>query len=405
MNKQISSLSNRELLLRLYHLALKQVKGEVCVNRALTDKCLNIEKIVLLATGKAAPAMALGAWKSFGAKIIRSLVITKNSHCEDLHHQTGMSCMETGHPIPDERSLQAGQAVIQFLCDMPKDATLLVLTSGGTSSLVDALPDGIELADLVRLNQWLIASGLDIKNINQIRQSISLVKAGRLLSYIPVKKVMHLIISDVPDDDLSIIGSGMLVKQNTIIPTIDRALPEWIIAMQATASALLGPEKNHNMNVEHEIVANNAMACDAVVEAAMKLGHQAFIHQQGLTGNVDDCARDITLFLKQIAKPGVHIWGGETTVTLPPCSGRGGRNQHLALLIARELAGCKNITVLVAGTDGTDGVTGDAGAIVDGLTIAKGEFSGMDIDIFLQKANAGEYLEETGDLINTGVTG
>lgn len=405
MNKQYPLLLNRKLLLQLFYVALDEVNGYTSVTRRLSDKYLNSENIVLIATGKAAAAMASGAKKILGDKIIQSLIVTKEGHCENLYNKTGIFCMEAGHPIPDERSLQAGQAIIQLLKDIPENASLLFLTSGGTSALVEALPDGIELSDLVLLNQWLISSGLDIKQMNQIRQSVSLLKAGRLLSYVPVNKITHLIISDVPDNDPSIIGSGMLVRQNIPKEDIQIELPEWIIAMQHAASASIKVEKEIALTIEHEIIATNKLACEAVVKDAREHGHTAYIHEQGLTGDVEDCAKYIALYLKQKAEPGIHIWGGETTIKLPSSPGQGGRNQHLALLIAKEISGYENISVLVAGTDGSDGMTPDAGAIVDGSTEAKGKIYAMDIEVFLNNANAGEYLEETGDLINTGVTG
>lgn len=398
-------LENQKLLFTLFEAALEQVNGESAVARELTEHPIEVEEVYVLATGKAASAMFAGAKKRLGHKIKSALVVSKDAHCEQLV-EDNFTCIEAGHPIPDERSLEAGQRVIEFVKNIPAKALLLVLTSGGTSALVEALPDAVHLSDWVKLNEWLLASGLDIQTMNAIRQSVSLIKGGRLCSYISSKHIKHLIISDVAGDNLAAIGSGMLVTPLTNTEQASVKLPQWIIRMQE-AAGLLTKETHPNNNISHRIIANNMMACKAASEAVKKTNRKnlkTFIHSF-LAGDAEEEAQRIAIFLIKEAEAGVHIWGGETTVVLPSSPGQGGRNQHFALCAAQVLEGNDHITLLAVGTDGTDGVTSDAGAYVDGRTIEAGTMVGMDSQIYIKNANAGAYLEETGNLVNTGSTG
>ncbi|MCW9025205.1 MAG: DUF4147 domain-containing protein [Gammaproteobacteria bacterium] len=395
------------LLLKILEASLADVNGEVIVIRELAKESLSAEHVYVLATGKAAPAMAMGAYQSLGSKIQSALVISKDEHCVHLDEKTGFTCLEAGHPVPDERSLQAGHQVIQFLQQIPEAATLLVLTSGGTSALVEALPDAMTLNDLVKLNEWLLRSGIEIQIMNTIRQSVSLIKGGRLRSYISVAEIRHLIISDVPGDDPSAIGSGMLVEPVTRSAIETTSLPEWLITLQQAVNQSVSEASTKQINnktIEHRVIANNQMACESAAAKARENKLPAFIHKE-ISGNAEQQGKRIAQFLLEEAEEGVHIWGGETTMILPSQPGRGGRNQHLALIAAQVLAGSNNVSLMAVGTDGTDGPTQDAGAIVDGSTIRKGTELGLDSRYYIKNADAGSYLEETGSLINTGITG
>ena len=157
-------------------------------------------------------------------------------------------------------------------------------------------------------------------------------------------------------------------------------------------------------NIIHRIVANLDQAKLAAAKAAKNLGYEVNVHEEFLDQSVEITAKNIVDFMKH-ATSGIHIWGGETVVELPEHPGRGGRNQHLALHMAKEIQGRSDLIILTAGTDGTDGVTDDAGALVDGSTVERGERNGRDIDNDLQQANSNVFLEASGDLITTGPTG
>ena len=171
--------SPRDNLLTLYAAALEAVEGRNCVRNYLQNNDLEDKPVVLLAIGKAAVAMAAGACDVLGERVSGGLVVTKEGHA-DIPLPACLTVLEAAHPVPDERCLKAGQAVIELVSGLPQDCQLLILTSGGASALVEALPDGIGLTELAELNRWLVGSGLSIIEMNRIRQSVSCLKGGKL---------------------------------------------------------------------------------------------------------------------------------------------------------------------------------------------------------------------------------
>lgn len=396
------TLSPRDRLLSMYAAALEAVHGSHCVRAFLQQHPLADKPVVLLAMGKAAVAMAAGASEVLGSRLVDGLVVTKEGHVD----QTLPACLrilEAAHPVPDERSLEAGQAVIALVQQLPADAQLLMLTSGGASALVEALPAGMGLAQLAELNRWLVGSGLDIIEMNRVRQSVSCIKGGKLAAMLQGQPAINLLISDVPGDDPAFIASGPLypAPSDGVMPA---NLPEWVVAMQQQAAAVLPGQGKSAAVVPHHIVASNRHACEAALAAARQHGWPVQYHEEFL--EADAGAAAVSLLNKLETLPaGAHIWGGETTVKLPPQPGRGGRNQHLALVAAQHIAGRSDRWLLAAGTDGTDGPTPDAGALVDGGTRERGEAEGLSLSDCLEKADAGTFLEASADLVHTGPTG
>ncbi|MDH3947787.1 MAG: DUF4147 domain-containing protein [Gammaproteobacteria bacterium] len=393
--------SVRDKLLTLYAAALEAVEGRNCVRNYLQKHDLTDKPVVLLAMGKAAAAMAAGACEVLGERVIDGLVVTKEGHA-DMPLPECLTVLEAAHPVPDEHSLKAGQTVIELVSQLPQDSQLLVLTSGGASALVEALPDGIGLSELARLNRWLLGSGLSILAMNRIRQSVSCLKGGKLAGLLKGQAAMNLLISDVPGDDPAFIASGPFYTATEAEIEVNE-LSDWVMAMQQQAAAVSSPAVLEQA-VPHHIVASNRLACEAALACARQHGWPAVYHPELLEADVEEVAVSLLNALDELP-PGVHIWGGETTVRLPPEPGRGGRNQHLALVAARQLAGRDDRWLLAAGTDGTDGPTVDAGALVDGGTIQRGEAEGLDATECLARADAGSFLEASGDLLYTGPTG
>lgn len=393
--------SVRDKLLTLYAAALDAVEGRNCVRNYLRNHDLAEAPVVLLAMGKAAAAMAAGACDVLGEHVIHGLVVTKEGHA-NIPLPACLRVLEAAHPVPDERSLEAGQAVIELVSQLSRDSQLLVLTSGGASALVEALPKGIGLTDLARLNRWLLGSGLSILEMNRIRQSISCLKGGKLAGFLKGQAATNLLISDVPGDDPAFISSGpFYTATETEIEVTE--LPDWVVSMQQQAAAETSPTAPEQV-VPHIIVASNQLACEAALVCAQQNGWPAIYHSELLEADAEEVAVSLANALDELP-PGAHIWGGETTVRLPPEPGRGGRNQHLALVAAQQLAGRNDRCLLAAGTDGTDGPTADAGALVDGGTIERGETEGLDAADCLARADAGSFLEASGDLLHTGPTG
>ena len=391
----------QQVLLEVYQAALDVVHGRRCVRESLKTYPLN-GPVYIMAFGKAACAMAQGAHDVLGARIAAALIVTKRGSAESL----SWPVLEAGHPLPDEHSLAAGQALLDFAARIPLGASVLVLLSGGASALVELLPHGATLGDLHALNEWLLASGLDIVAMNRMRKRLSLIKGGRLAKLLSPRPVLCLAISDVPGDDPRVIGSGPLAADNTLLATRDTTgLPPVVAEALRYGLPALSAEDACFRNVQFKIIARLDDAKRAAAEAARQLGYRVTLHPEFIDGDALAAGTRLAQALLAVPAGEIQVWGGETTLVLPPQPGRGGRNQSLALSAARVLAGKKNVWFLSIGTDGSDGPTPDAGALVDGGTITRGEIDGQNASQALAAAGAGTFLEASGDLIQTGPTG
>lgn len=388
----------REQILNIYRAGLAAVEGRAVVREALRPYAPGSGPVWLVAIGKAAAAMAAGAQEILGPSLAQGLVITKHGHGDPA---LPFELIEAGHPKPDADSLRAGERLLQFLTQVPEEASLLFLISGGASALVEALPEGMGLEALQRATDWLLGSGLAIDDMNRVRKALSRIKGGRLARQLQGRRTLNLMISDVPGDDMATIGSGLLVPSPA--GPLPSGLPDWLLHFMRGVPPAPAADDPAFAMVESRVLANNHRALAAMAEQARAEGLKVILHESMLEGSVASACEVIHEAMQQ--HPGLHLWGGETTVELPPSPGRGGRNQHLALLLARAIHGTDGL-VLCAGTDGTDGPTGDAGAMVDGHTTERGE---LHYDGGVAKAlhgfDAGSFLEASGDLITTGPTG
>lgn len=342
---------------------LRAVDGYHATKRALRDQTHAPDQII--AIGKAAGSMASAALDHFGP--CPALVVTKDGHGTDLPAPARL--LETAHPVPDQRSLAAGRALRDVVTGMAQGTRLLVLVSGGASALAEDLVDGYTLDDLSRLNRALLSEGLDITAMNRERRKISRIKGGGLLYAFTGAAVEVLAISDVPGDDLAVIGSGL-----------------------GAAPA------SHDFTFAARIIASNTVARAAAETAARRAGLTIIANEDTLHDRLEHLAQKIGARLRNMSS-GVLILGGEPTVTLPANPGEGGRNQALALSLAREIAGLDGFDVIVGGTDGSDGPTLAAGGIIDGSTWAPGG------EEALARADSGPFLRARGALLETGATG
>jgi len=382
--------------------AIAAVDGREATRRALARRPIE-GPIWLCAIGKAAASMALGATEICGDACLGGLVVTKPGHANPTALAArGIACLFGGHPLPDRASLDAGARLIAALDDIPSQATPLFLISGGASSLVEAPIQDIDLPELRRINAWLLASGLPIGQINRVRKCISRIKGGGLLSRIGDRPLRALAISDVPDNDPGVIGSGLLSPEPDLEShVLELPLPDWLNDQVHRGLAERG--QSPAPGPEIELIADIATAMQAAAERASQLGLSVRLHPPPIQGDAAEQGRAFARILIG-SEPGLHIWGGETTVALPDAPGRGGRNQHLALAAAIALAGHPDCLLLSAGTDGTDGPTEDAGALVDGWTLERAALEGFDAESALIAANSGPLLEASGDLVRTGPT-
>jgi len=387
----------RNDLLNIYQAALDRVAGDRAVMNWLMQHDPAPKPQAVVSIGKAAAAMMRGAQTALGQRLAAGLVLTRHGHGDSRLDKYGQILQfESAHPIPDASSLEAGHLLLEFIARQPAQYSLLFLLSGGASSLVEVLPPGCELADLQFLNQWLLASGLDIRTMNLVRSRCSRIKAGQLRHFLDERQARVLLISDVPGDDPAFVGSGLL---HAFPPArLPQELPSALNRLMSE------PAEYRGRDIPHHLVATNSDARHAAANAAQKLGYSVTIDYPFFDHDAEQVGRAFARQL-QNARPGVHILGGESTVRLPSSSGRGGRNQHLALAAAGAIRGRKDLLILAAGTDGTDGQSEDAGAVVDGGTWDRAREAGFDPIRNLQQADSGSLLEATGDLIHTGPTG
>lgn len=398
----MSSLARaRRDLLQIFQAGVARVSGRFAVSAGLR---MPPGEVSLVAIGKAAGSMAEGALDSLGDRIVDGLVISKPGHLDEAQMRSrGLRCLQGGHPLPDRLSLQAGDELVNFINGLPAQRQLLFLISGGASGLVEQLREGVDLAALQRINQWLLGSGLPIGAINRVRKSLSRIKGGGLIPILAGRPARVLLISDVPGDDPAVIGSGLLVAEADPLQTLqDLALPEWLRQLLPAAPR---PELPAGDGIALSIVASLSDARQAAADKARELGYQVQVHTAAIVGDVSVVGRRLGYELID-SWPGLYIWGGEPTLRLPQNPGRGGRNQHLALCVAEQIAGNHAVCFLSAGTDGGDGPGKDAGALVDGGTISRGSRAGgLDPQRCLAGADSGRFLEASGDLVHTGPTG
>ena len=403
MNSGNAAMDPRQLLLDGLRAALDAVGGRESVRRRLADERVFTPRFAF-AVGKAAAAMTAGAFDALGEHLERALVVTKHGHAGGvLDAGWPVEVVESSHPVPDESCLAAGRALVDFVDAIPAGADVLALVSGGASALAEVLPDGFAASDLVRVNEYLLAEGHPIGAINRVRKRISRIKGGRLAQRVAPRRTLGLAISDVPGDDPKVIGSGLLVAHSRDDIAIDDLdLPEWLVEMGRRAPPL--PGAGTTDCVRTEIVARPADARTAAAAVYRAAGIDVIEHRGLLQGDALEVGRRIGREIVP-GKPRVHVWASETTVTLPYDPGRGGRCQSLALAAALEIREREGVYVLAAGTDGTDGPGEDAGALVDGYTVARGIAAGLDPELGLRGADAGTFLEASGDLVHTGPTG
>ena len=374
----MTSGGRRQLLLELLQAGLEAVDGRRCVREALAAKppSPRAAPVWAAAVGKAACCMALGAADALGDSLERVLIIAPSGpRSPEIESRPGVEIHESAHPVPDERSLAAGQRLLDWVDDLPATAVPLFLISGGASSLVEVLEPGVSLEELEQLSASWLAEGIAIGELNARRARISRIKGGRLAAHLGGRAARALFISDVPDDDPAVIGSG-----------------------------LLGPEGGSADHIERQVVASVDQAIEGVARAAAQRGLTVACVRERFEG---DATRLSARFAHEllVGNTQVRVWGGESTVRLPPNPGRGGRNQHLALAAARFLPEYPELLLLAAGTDGTDGPTEAAGGLVDADTCARVALAGLDADDCLARADSGTALAAAGALVRTGPTG
>lgn len=396
---------HRERLVEMYNAALLAVDGRRVVAEYFNKKQI-VNDIYPIALGKAAVSMAQGVIDKLNPLIRRGFIVGPEGGCrlEDSRFEI----YSGNHPLPGENSIVAGRELLHFITSLPDDALVLFLVSGGASSMLECLPDVLSLSQLREINRWLLGSGLPISDINAIRRRISAIKGGKLHYWLAGRQSVCLLMSDVQNDDPAIIGSGLLFGSQDMSPmNLPHTMPDTLQQLCRLAELQTTPGVEPVINLRWDIIANNALALQAAKSHAHKLGYTSHVHDEYLTGEAQLLGKALASYIK--AHPGiVHIWGGETTVTLPKNPGVGGRCQVMALAAAGELAGSSPAYLLACGTDGRDGPSTNAGALVDHATVSRLKTkadSVIDLHYCLARADTGNCLELAGDVLPAWDTG
>ena len=375
--------------------------------------------IYVLAAGKAAASMSRGVEKVLGDKITNGHVVTKYGHGMNLNYLT---LTEAGHPIPDAEGVKGTQKIVNIARKATEDDLVICLISGGASALMTDFPEGVTLDDLKRTNELLTKCGANITEINTVRKHLSKIKGGQLARILFPATTVCLILSDVVGDRLDVIASGPTVGDSssfadalTIIDkySLQNRLPSSVLhyLLEGADGSIADTPKLDNpvfQNVHNYIIGSNGIALESSAKKAVELGFETHTVTDSIQEDVTETANFI---LKTIDnqkptgnKPVCLLFGGEPTVKVSG-KGLGGRNQHLALYLATKICCKKNITILCAGTDGTDGPTDAAGAVVDYETATKAVEKGIDPNHYLTNCDSYRFFQQVGGHIITGNTG
>lgn len=369
----------------------------------------------MFGAGKAAAALGGAASEVLRGETLSGRIIVKRGHGAPV---PGVVIEEAAHPVPDADSAAATGRLVTDLRRLPEKARVLFLLTGGASALLAAPAPGIRLEDKARTNELLLGSGADIHEMNTVRKHLSAVKGGQLMPLLAGRRGAVLVISDVVGDDLTSIGSGPLTPDPTTFRQalqildrygLTRQVPRPVYARLQAGAAGQIPETPHEVGAgpPHHILASNRSSVDAAARRAAELGYRAEIFGRDLTGEVRVTARKFAGRLSELAAEGTPtalVGGGELTLRVTG-DGRGGRSQDFALTAAAELDGIPGAALLAAGTDGTDGPTNAAGAMVDGETWRRARRLGLDPQDALRRNDSWTLFDGTGDLLVTGPTG
>jgi len=369
------------------------------------------DRITVLGLGKATEAMSLALLDVLAPHPSRGLLIPKGAFDSPA---SGFTILPGGHPVPTEASVRAGNAAFDLASSLTERDLLICLISGGGSALTTSPQHGLDLADLQTLTKLLLACGARVDEINTLRRHLDRVKGGGIAKSANGARIASLILSDVVGNPLEAIASGPTAADPTtktdalaILKKYDLLEKVPAAILQVLENAPETPKPNDPLfeRVQNVLVGSNSLAAQAGLEMAKSLGFHTHFLGDTWQGEARDVAKELCDYFKHdYERPFCLIAGGETTVTLHG-NGRGGRNQELALAAAIEMDGTQNAMLITFATDGEDGPTDAAGAVVGGESYQRGQRLGMDAQAFLSRNDAYSYFEPLGDLIQCGPTG
>ena len=379
------------------------------------------ENIYVIGAGKASAAMAEALEGLLGERISGGCINVKDGYTAPTRI---VQIHEAGHPVPDERSVEGTQQIAAIARSAGARDLVFCLLSGGGSALMTLPVEGITLEDMGQLTNQLLRSGATINEINAVRKHLSQIKGGRLSQHAAPAQVISLILSDVIGDPLDVIASGPTSPDSTTFEQALAVLRKHDLLQQVPA-AIVGHlqhgiegsipetpkagdevfERTHNA-----VIASNERAAQAALDTSRELGMNGLLLSTYVDGEAREVgrvfgaiAREMATSGRPVPRPGCVVAGGETTVTVRG-NGLGGRNQELALAAAPSIDGLHNVAVIGLGTDGTDGPTDAAGAIVTGQTLSRAAKNQRSLQAALMDNDAYRFFAALGDLIITGPT-
>lgn len=373
-------------------------------------------RTLVVGFGKAAAQMAAVFDRVWDAPL-EGLVVTPYGHAVPCGR---IAVVEAAHPIPDEAGLKAAQSLFALLRGLSAEDLVVALASGGGSALLPAPLEGMSLADEVRVNAALLASGAPIAAMNLIRKQLSAIKGGRLALAAHPAKVVTLVLSDVPGDDPALVASGPTVAGKggraealAAAQAYGMDLPEAAMRiLRGEAAEPPRPEDPRLRGHEVHVIASAGISLAAAEREARRFGLETAILSEALEGEAREAggfhaalALEIAQRGRPFSKPRLLLSGGETSVTLRRKGGKGGRNTEFLLALALKIQGVAGIHAFAADTDGRDGSEGNAGAFADGTSADRMRAAGLDPAARLAENDAWSAFHAVGDLFATGPTG
>jgi glycerate 2-kinase len=397
----------QEFLLSVFHAAVKEAQPKLCLPYFFPARPKG--KIVVIGAGKASAAMAAVAEDHYASEI-GGLVITRFGYAVECGK---IEIIEAGHPIPDIYGYNATLKMLKVLAGLSKNDLVLCLLSGGGSSLLTFPAEGLSLEDKQHINEILIRSGATINEINIIRKHLSQVKGGRLAQVCMPAELVTLVISDVVGDDLSAIASGPTVPDPSTYADALMVVKKYGLELPISAMLILqagrdetpkpGNRNFHNNTIK--VIANSDISLTAAAKVAEEAGVKPIMLGNYFEGEARDFGRKMAKVVAGHMKkaPCILLSGGELTVKVKG-SGKGGPNTEFLVALAMELKGLKRVFSIACDTDGTDGSSDNAGAMITPDTLRRAEKLGLDPADTLNRNDAYNFFCALGDLIISGPT-
>jgi glycerate 2-kinase len=415
--------------------ALRAAEPETILKRTLTvegstlragQRAFNLSKfdrIVVIGGGKAAAGMAAGLARVLGDKVTAGVVNIPDSLPPQLPRCPRIELHRATHPIPGSEGVKGVKMMLELVGRPTASDLVICLLSGGGSALLPMPAKGLRLPDIQKVTKLLLKSGAEIHEINVVRKHLSEIAGGRLAARLYPAEVLSLIISDVVGDDLDSIASGPTAPDPSTYLDAVAVLAKYDLVSEVPAGVLktlddgaLGrieetPKANSKVfgRVHNLVVGSNELSCRAAADLFRTRGYATTILTTRIQGEASEVGKRFSGLLvemreKSSPRPTCIIAGGETTVTVRG-RGIGGRNQELALSVALGIAGLDGVHFASMGTDGLDGGTNAAGAIVDGGVIDRALRKGLDADSYIRRNDSHAFFKKVGGLIITGATG